>query len=54
MITQILIGAGGVAVGAVVAFVIQSVTKGSAMAVAAKLKAEAGREAELKRMAGDE
>ena len=46
MITEILIGAGGVVAGAVVAFVIQSVTKGSAMAVAAKLKAEAGREAE--------
>ena len=46
MITQILIGAGGVAVGAVVAFVIQSITKQSAMAIAAKVKAEAGREAE--------
>ena len=46
MVTQILIGAGGVAVGAVVAFVIQSVTKQSAMAIAAKVKAEAGREAE--------
>ncbi len=46
MITQVLIGAGGVAVGAVVAFIIQSAMKQSAMSVAAKLKAEAGREAE--------
>ena len=46
MVTQILIGAGGVAVGAVVAFIIQSLTKQSAMAIAAKVKAEAGREAE--------
>ncbi len=46
MITQILIGCGGVAVGAVLAFVVQSLTRSSAMHIAAKLKAEAGREAE--------
>ena len=46
MVTQILIGAGGIAIGAVVAFIIQSALKQSAMTVAAKLKAEAGREAE--------
>ena len=46
MLTPILIGAGGVAVGAVVAFVIQSAMKQSAMKVADKVKNEAQREAE--------
>ena len=46
MITPILIGVGGVAVGAVVAFVIQSAMKQSAVKVAEKVKNEAQREAE--------
>ena len=46
MIQEILIGAGGVAAGAIAVAIVQSAMKRSAMAVAAKLKADAGKEAE--------
>ncbi len=46
MITEILIGAGAGVFGAVVAVVVQSAMKQSAWSIAAKLKADAGKEAE--------
>ena len=46
MIQEILIGVGGVAAGAIAVAIVQSAMKRSAMAVAAKLKADAGKEAE--------